>query len=89
ATTIDGSDLPSPPDLLPLTPADHMLPAPANGDAPDDDATDGLVPESLPVSPYQGSIQGSVLSETDLAEPDPTPATTGNPTVPEPPSSGS
>jgi hypothetical protein len=85
AAIADGSDPLSPPDLLPLTPADHMLPAPVNGDAPGDDAADGLVPESLPMSPSQGSIQGSVLSKTDPAEPDTTPATTGNPTVPDPP----
>jgi HEPN domain-containing protein len=34
----------------------------------------------------QGSIQGSVLSKTDTAEPDTTTATTGNPTVPDIPS---
>ncbi len=84
-TVADSSDPPSPPDLLPLTPADHMLPAPANGDARGDDAADGLVPESPPMSPFQGSIQGSVLSKTDPAEPEPTPTTTGNPTVPDPP----
>lgn len=33
----------------------------------------------------QGSIQGSVLSKTDPAEPDPTPAATGNSTLLDPP----
>ncbi len=84
-TVADSSDPPSPPDLLPLTPADHMLPAPANCDAPGDDAADGLVPESPPMSPFQGSIQGSVLSKSAPAEPETTPATTGNPTQPDPP----
>jgi hypothetical protein len=83
AAVADGSDPPSPPDLLPLTPADHMLPAPADSDAPDDDAADGLVSESLPASPFQGSIQGSVLSEADPAEPDATPTITGDPTAPD------
>lgn len=85
AAVADGSDPLSPPDLLPLTPADHMLPAPANGDAPDDDAADGLVPESLPASPFQGSIQGSVLSKSDPVEPDPTQQPRANPPVPDPP----
>lgn len=84
-TVIDGSDPPSPPDLLPLTPTDHMLPAPANGDAPGEDAADGLVRELPPVSPFQDSIQGSVLNKTEPADPDTTPATTGNPTQPDPP----
>jgi len=81
----DSGDPPSPPDLLPLTPADHMLPAPVNGDASEGDATDGHVRELPSVSPFQGSIQGSVLSKTDSAESDTTPATTGNPTEPDPP----
>ncbi|MFZ1154319.1 MAG: hypothetical protein WAN93_05380 [Solirubrobacteraceae bacterium] len=85
AAIADGSDPPSAPDLLPLTPADHMLPAPANGDAPDDDAAGGLVSEPLPESPFQGSIQGSVLSKIDPDDPDTTPATTGNPAIPDPP----
>lgn len=74
----------SPPDLLPLTPADRMLSTPANDGVSDGDAADGCVSESLPVSPLQRSIQRSVLSKTDPAEPDPTPATTRNPTVPDP-----
>lgn len=83
-TVADSSDPPSPPDLLPLTPADRMLPAPANDGVSDGDAADGRVCESLPMSPLQGSIQGSVLSESGPIQPDETPATTGNPTPPDP-----
>jgi hypothetical protein len=85
ATATASSESPSPPDLLPLTSADRMLPAPANGNALDGDAADGVVPNTLPASPFQGSVQGSVLSKFDPSEPDPTPANTGNPIQPDPP----
>ena len=42
-----------------------------------------------PLTAAQGSIQGSVLSKSDPAEPKTTPATTGNPTQPDPPSATS
>jgi hypothetical protein len=89
ATDAESSDPPSPPDLLPLTPADRMLPAPANGGALDGDVADGRVPEPLPVSPPQGSIQGSVLSKSDPTESELTPANTGDLALPDPPSATS
>ena len=48
-----------------------------------------LLAERSSTSDPQGSIQGSVLSNTDPVEPDPTTATTGNPTPPDPPSATS
>lgn len=89
ATVADSSDPPSPPDLLPLMPADRILPALANGNVSGRDAADGLVPNPPPASPLQGSIQGSVLSETDPSEPEQTPANTGDQTQPDPPSANS
>src|ERR1700728_1102057 len=82
---VDDSDPPSPPDLLPLTPADRMLPRLTGGDASDGDTADRFATRPSEETPLQGSIQGSVLSKTDPADPDPTPATTGNPTLPDPP----
>ncbi len=82
---VDDSDPPSPPDLLPLTPADRMLPRLTGGGASDGDTADRFATRPSEETPLQGSIQGSVLSKTDPAEPDITPATTGNPTVPDPP----
>lgn len=49
---------------------------------------DSLLAEASTTDP-QGSIQGSVLSKTDPGESETTPATTGNPTVPDPPSATS
>ncbi len=89
APDVDDSDPPSPPDLLPLTPADRMLPRLTSGDASNGDAADRFVTSPAEASRPQGSIQGSVLSETDPAEPDETPTTTGNPTQPHPPSATS
>ena len=90
ATDVDSSDPPSPPDLLPLMPADRMLTRSVDGNTADSDAADRLVPSPPPASPVQGSMQGSVLSKSDPAEPGPTPATTGDPTQSEfrPPPSG-
>jgi hypothetical protein len=83
-TIVDGSDPPSPPDFLPLTHADRMLPAPANGNALGDDAADGVTPNPPLAQPLQGSIQGSVVSKSDPTEPEATPANTGNFTQPDP-----
>jgi hypothetical protein len=85
-TVADSSDPPSPPDFLLLTHADRMLPAPANGNALDGDAADGVAPSPPPARPLQGSIQGSVVSKSDPTEPEATPANTGNLTQPDPPS---
>ena len=49
---------------------------------------ESLLAESTTTDP-QGSIQGSVLSESNPGEPDATPATTGNQTQPDPPSATS
>jgi hypothetical protein len=89
ATDADSSDPPSPPDLLPLTPVDRILTRSVDGNTSDGDAADRLVPSPLQTSPFQGSIQGSVLSKTNLIEPDPTPANTDNLTQPDPPSANS
>ncbi|MGH2879031.1 MAG: stress response protein [Solirubrobacteraceae bacterium] len=86
--TTDG-DPPSPPDLLPLTPADRMLPQVANGVAPKDDAYEpASIGEPL-AADSQGSVQGSVLSKSDPPGSDPNAATTGNPTLPDPPRANS
>ena len=79
---VDDSGPPSPPDLLPLTPADRMLPRLTGGDASDGDTADRFATRPSEETSLQGSIQGSVLSKTDPVEPDPIPATMGNPTVP-------
>src|SRR3984957_20006603 len=49
---------------------------------------DVLLSEATASEP-RGPIQGSVWRKPDPAEPDTTPATTGNPTVPDPPSATS
>jgi hypothetical protein len=83
APDVDDSDPPSPPDLLPLTPADRMLPR-LTGEASNGETAEKFASIPSGGSLIQDSIQGSVLSKIDPTEPDPTPATTGNPTVPEP-----
>lgn len=78
----DSGEPPSPPDLLPLTPADRMLPVLTGGSASDGDLADRFVPTPPEASPPRSPVQHSVLSESDLGEPDPTPST---PTRPNPP----
>jgi hypothetical protein len=73
------SEPPSPPDLLPLTPADRMLPRLTSVSASDGDMADRFVPTSPEASLPQGSVQRPVLSESDLDEPDPTPSTPTRP----------
>ncbi len=82
-----GSDPSSPPDLLPFPPADRMLSRTTIGDVRDVDAADQSVS-----SPEQSSpLQGSVLSEAGAGpdQPDALPTAPGDPTQPDPPSSGS
>ncbi len=80
---------PSPPDLLPLLPANRMLPRTANGGVSNVDAADQPALRDEPPAAIEGSIQGSVLSKSDPSEPDPTPAIPGNLTQPDPPPANS
>lgn len=80
---------PSPPDLLPLLPANRMLPRTANGGVSNVDAADRPASSDEQPAAIEGSIQGSVLSESAPTDPDPTPANTGNLTRPDSPPANS
>jgi hypothetical protein len=82
---LDEGVAPSPPDLLPLLPANRMLPRTANGGVSNVDAADQPASSDEHSVAIEGSIQGSVVSKSDPSEPDPTPANTGNLTQPDPP----
>ncbi len=85
ATDADSREPPSPPDLLPLTPADRILPGLTSASALDGAVADRLV--STP--PEANPLQSSVLGEVAPDQPDATPAAPGNPTQPDPPSATS
>jgi hypothetical protein len=75
-------DPPSPPDLLPLLPADRMLPRTTNGGIPDVDAVDRVASSLEQSSPDMESVPGHVSDQTDFDESDVAPVTAGNPAQP-------
>lgn len=75
----------SPPDILPLQPKDIVPPSTSNGDIADFGAAHLVAANEDQPSQMEGSVQGSVLTETDPGQPEATPATTDNPIQPDPP----
>ena len=73
APAVDDGELPSPPDLLPLMPADRMLPRVSSGSSSDD-----LVDRFVTSPPETSLSQESLKTESHQSQTDPAPAPRGS-----------